>query len=100
MPRKIEIKYDWRIPTAKIFRIFGADKWTAEEIRDIVEIKNLQGFTSNLHYTGIIKPYGGLKRCKTRKPNQSGGTEWVFSPWFIDYMNSGGVELFESATTT
>ncbi len=95
MVRKIELKYDWRLPVAKIFRKFGEGKWSAEKIRDITGIKNSQGFFSQLHYNGIIRPYNGKKRCKTN--NKTGGTDWVFSPWFVDYMNSGGLSIFESS---
>jgi len=98
MVKSARIKYDWRIPIAKIFREFEGTPWSAEIARNITGIQNLQGIISHLHYIGVIKPASGNKRCQTRKVYNGIkhiGTEWVFTQRFVDFMKTGGVEIFE-----
>ena len=98
MTKTVRIKYDWRAPVAKIFREFESSPWSAEIVRNLTGIENLQGIIAHLHYVGVIKPALGTKRCQTRKMfngTKHIGTEWVFTQAFVNFMKNGGADTFE-----
>lgn len=89
----VMIKHRWRPGICKIYRTFGSRPFTAREALDTLGIKR-SGMFTYLHDTDVIRIENGNKRSHYHSYSD-GPTKWIFSDWFIKYLEEKGLKDFE-----